>query len=228
DRKLSDYSDALRFEMFAITLLTNVEYDPKKPFRVSPSAIWDLGESDKDTGKPEASKLESGFKFKEAIEAYLDRLQKRLHEISEVPMVNTADMNTGGINEMALKLLYSSIISKTQRAWIVWQSRLQTLNEYILRYMKARQNHPRFKYDKEWLAQVDDNYGSKIIFGLPLPEDQKALVEQLGEEIAHEMESIKGAIIRSGKENPEVKFMEILQERNLKRQVQDPYNESNE
>ncbi len=94
--------------------------------------------------------------------------------------------------------------------------------------MKARQDHPRFKYDKEWLAQVDDYYGSKIIFGLPLPEDQKALVEQLGEEIAHEMESIKGAIIRSGKENPEVKFMEILQERNLKRQVQDPYNETNE
>ncbi|WP_046132554.1 phage portal protein [Bacillus sp. TH008] len=231
DRKLSDYSDALRFEMFAITLLTNVEYDPKNPFKIAPGAIWDLGETSKEIGEPDAKKLESGFKFKEAIEAYLDRLQKRLHEISEVPMVNTADMNTGGINDMALKLLYSSIISKTQRAWIVWQSRLQTLNEYILRYMKARQDHPRFKYEKEWLAQVDDNYGSKIVFGLPLPEDQKALVEQLGEEIANEMESIKGAIVRSGKDNPEAKFMEILQERNLKKQAEDPYTaaqESNE
>lgn len=138
-------------------------------------------------------------------------------------MVNTADLNTGGINDLALKMLYSSIISKTQRAWIVWQSRLQTLNEYILRYMKARQEHPRFKYEKEWLAKVDSNYGSKIVFGLPLPEDQKALVEQLGEEIAYELESVKGAITRSGKENAEVKFMEILQERNLKKQVGDPY-----
>lgn len=226
DRKLSDYSDALRFEMFAITLLTNVEEDPKNPLRISPSAKWNLGDGDKENGTPEAKKLESGFKFKEAIEGYLDRMYEALHEISEVPIVNTADMKTGGINDMALKLLFSSIISKTQRSWIIWQSRLQTLNEYILRYMKARQDHPRFKYDKEWLAQVDEYYYSEIVFGLPLPQDQAALVTQLGEEIATEIESIKGAITRSGKENAEAKLMEIIAERNLMRRTQDPYNEN--
>jgi hypothetical protein len=239
DRKLSDYSDAIKFEMFAITLLKNVEMDPKKPFSVSPSAIWDLGESDKDVGDPTASRLESGFKFKEAIESYLDRMYKALHEKSDVPIVNTADMNTGGINDMAVQLLFSKIISKTQRAWVIWQSRLQLLNEYILRYMKARQDHGRFKYDNEWLAEVDEYYDSKIVFGLPLPQDQKALIEQLNLEITSDMESIKGAITRSGKENAEAKFMEILAERNLIRdntqQATDPYrdvitrdNETNE
>lgn len=228
DRKLSDYSDALRFEMFAITLLTDVEEDPKNPLKVSPSAKWNLGDSDKDSGTPEAKKLESGFKFKEAIEGYLDRMYEALHEISEVPIVNTADMKTGGINDMALKLLFSSIISKTQRSWIIWQSRLQTLNEYILRYMKARQDHPRFKYDTEWLAQVDEYYYSKIVFGLPLPQDQAALVTQLGEEVSSQIESIKGAITRSGKENAEAKLMEIIAERNLMRQTQDPYAETSE
>ena len=53
----------------------------------------------------------------------------------------------------------------------------------------------------------------------------KALIEQLGDEISNEIESIKGAITRSGKENAEQKFMEIMQERMLKRQSQDPYNE---
>lgn len=225
DRKMSDYSDALRFEMFAITLLMNVNEDPKNPLRISPSAKWDLGDSD-DGNNPEAKKLESGFKFKETIEAYLNRMYEALHEISEVPVVNTSDMKTGGINDMALKLLFSSIISKTQRSWIIWQSRLQTLNEYILRYMKARQEHSRFKYDKKWLAQVDEYYYSKIIFGLPLPQDQKALVEQLAEEIATQIESIKGAITRSGKENAEAKLMEIIAERNLMQQAQDPYNEN--
>lgn len=225
DRKMSDYSDAIRFEMFAINLLVNVEEDPKNPLQIAPGAKWNLGDGDKESGVPSASKLESGFKFKETIEAYLDRLQKRLHEKAEVPIVNTADMNTGGINDMAVQLMFSSIISKTQRAWVIWQSRLQTLNEYILRYMKARQEHPRFKYDKEMLAMVDNYYSSEIIFGLPLPQDQKALIEQLGEEISNEIESIKGAITRSGKENAEQKFMEIIQERQLKRQTQDPYKE---
>ena len=77
---MSDYSDALRFEMFAITLLTNVDEDPKNPLQVAPGAKWDLGDGAEETGEPSAKKLESGFRFKETIEAYLDRLQKRLHE----------------------------------------------------------------------------------------------------------------------------------------------------
>lgn len=225
DRKLSDYSDALRFEMFAITLLKNVDEDPKNPLQYSPAAKWNLGDGDKEIGEPNATRLESGFKFKEAIETYLDRMYKALHELSEVPIVNTSEMKTGGINDVALQLMYSTIISKTQRSWVIWQSRLQTLNEYILRYMKARQEHPRFKYDKEWLDSIDDNYSNEIVFNLPLPQDQAALVTQLSNEIASDMESIKGAITRSGKENAEAKLMEILAERNLMKRNDDPYNE---
>jgi hypothetical protein len=223
DRKLSDYSDALRFEMFAITLLMNVEEDPKNPLKVAPSAKWNLGSAMKEEGQPEAKRLESQFKFKDAIETYLDRMYEALHEISEVPSVNTSEMKTGGINDMALKLLFSAIISKTQRSWITWQSRLQTLNEYIIRYAKARVDHPKFKYGAELLSKLDDEYYSEIIFGLPLPQDQKALVEQLGEEIATQIESIKGAIVRSGKENAEAKLMEIIAERQLMRKKEDPY-----
>lgn len=228
DRKLSDYSDALRFEMFAITLLINVDEDPKNPLKISPSAKWNLGDNGGEGNNPDAKRLESGFKFRESIESYLDRLYEALHEISEVPIVNTAEMKTGGINDMALKLLFSSIISKTQRAWVTWQSRLQTLNEYALRYLKARQEHVRFKYDKELVKLIDDNYSNEIIFGLPLPQDQAALITQLGDEIANNIESIKGAIIRSGKENAEAKLMEIIEERDLMRRRQDPYNEGYE
>src|SRR5690625_5060671 len=134
-------------------------------------------------------------------------------------------MKTGGINDMALKLLFSSIISKTQRAWVTWQSRLQTLNEYTLRYLQARKDHTNFKYDESLVNLIEDNYNSEIIFGLPLPQDQQALVAQLGDEIASQIESIKGAITRSGKENAEAKLMEIIEERDLMRRRQDPYNE---
>lgn len=226
DRKLSDYSDALRFEMFAITLLTNVDEDPKNPLKKSPAAVWNLGDGDNESGIPKAEKLEGGFEFKEAIDSYIDRMYEAMHEISEVPIVNTADMKTGGINDVALQLLFSAIISKTQRAWVIWQSRLRLLNEYILRYMKARKDHVRFKYEREWVDELDDYYYSDIIFNLPTPQDRAALITQLSDEIAMNIESIKGAITRSGKENAEAKFMEILQERNLMRVQGDPYNEA--
>lgn len=225
NKKLSDYSDAIRFEMFAITLLMNVDND--KGLNVAPGAMWNLqGAGGLLEGeRPDAKKLESNFKFKEAVEAYLDRLYANLHKIAEVPSVNTAEMNVGGINDMAVKLLFSSIISKTQRSWIVWKSRLQLINEYILRYMIARKDDAKFKYDTDLVDLIDENFDNTVHFRLPLPEDQVALIERLTSEMASDLESIKGALARKGVENPEAKLMEILAERRLIKSEQDPYNE---
>jgi len=156
NKKLSDYSDAIRFEMFAITLLLNV--DSANGLQTAPGAMWHLqsGSGSLEGERPDAKKLESNFRFKDATEAYLDRLYANLHKIAEVPSVNTAEMSVGGINDMAVKLLFSSIISKTQRSWVVWQSRLQQINEYILRYMKARRDDPRFAYDLDLVDQIGD------------------------------------------------------------------------
>lgn len=229
NKKLSDYSDAIRFEMFAITLLLNVDND--RNLKVAPGAMWNLqGAGGLLEGeRPDAKKLESNFKFKEATEAYLDRLYANLHKVAEVPSFNAADMNVGGINDMALKLLYSSIISKTQRSWVIWRSRLQLVNEYILRYMKARKDDPRFAYDRELVDLIDDNYDNTVHFRLPLPEDQMELIDRLTTEMASNLESIKGALSRKGVENPEAKLMEILSEQRFMRKElalqKDPYNE---
>ena len=228
NKKLSDYSDAIRFEMFAITLLMNVDND--KGLQVAPGAMWNLqGAGGLLEGeRPDAKKLESNFKFKEATEAYLDRLYANLHKIAEVPSVNTAEMNVGGINDMAVKLLFSSIISKTQRSWVVWKSRLQLINEYILRYMKARRDDPKFAYDRDLVDLIDDNYDNTVHFRLPLPEDQAELINRLTTEMASDLESIKGALARKGVENPEAKLMEILAERKLIRKESDPYSGADE
>jgi hypothetical protein len=225
NRKLSDYSDAIRFEMFAITLLMNVDND--KGLQVAPGAMWNLqGAGGLLEGeRPDAKKLESNFKFKEATDAYLDRLYANLHRIAEVPSANTSEMKTGGINDMAVKLLFSSIISKTQRSWVVWKSRLELINEYILRYMKARVDDGRFAYDRALVEQIDDNFDNTVHFRLPLPEDQAALIDRLTVEMSSDLESIKGALARKGVENPEAKLMEILAEKRLIKSEQDPYNE---
>lgn len=227
NRKLSDYSDAIRFEMFAITLLMNVDND--KGLQVAPGAMWNLqGAGGLLEGeRPDAKKLESNFKFKDATEALLDRLYANLHKIAEVPSVNTAEMNVGGINDMAVRLLFSTIISKTQRSWIVWKSRLELINEYILRYMKARQDDTKFVYDVELVEMIDENYDNTVHFRLPLPEDQLELINRLTLEMSSDLESIKGALARKGVDNPEAKLMEIIAERKLirneERTTTDPY-----
>jgi len=223
NRKLSDYSDAIRFEMFAITLLMNVDND--KGLQVAPGAMWNLqGAGGLLEGeRPDAKKLESNFKFKEATEALLDRLYANLHKVAEVPSVNTAEMNVGGINDMAVKLLFSSIISKTQRSWVVWRSRLELINEYILRYMKARSDDSRFIYDSDLVDMIDGNYDNTVHFRLPLPEDQAELITRLTTEMTSDLESIKGALSRKGVDNPEAKLMEILAEKRLIRSEEDPY-----
>ncbi|SET69037.1 Phage portal protein, SPP1 Gp6-like [Oceanobacillus limi] len=226
NKKLSDYSDAIRFEMFAITLLMGVDND--KGLKVAPGAMWNLqGDGGLLEGeRPDAKKLESNFKFKDATESYLDRMYSNLYKIAEVPSVNTAEMKTGGVNDQAVKLMHRTIISKTQRSWVVWKSRLQLLNEYILRYMEARVDDPRFSYDRKLVEQMDDDrYDNVVHLRLPLPEDQNELVERLTSEMSADLESIKGALARKGVENPEAKLMEILAEEKLMKQEEDPYNE---
>lgn len=227
NRKFSDYSDALRFSMFSIKVLTDVDVDPKDPLKVAPSAVWNLGNTDGEGKTPKAQNLESTFNFDTTLNTYIDRLYAAMRELSEVPSFNASELNAGGLNDYAVQVMFSAIISKTQRAWIIWQAGLQQLNRYILRYMQARQDHERFSYDKTLLATaVDGNdYDSKIIFGLPLPTDQKALIEQLSEEISNDIESTKGAIARSGKSNPEAKLAEIMAERAMMQKAEDPYNE---
>jgi hypothetical protein len=207
-RSMSDASDALRFNMFAIKVLAGAGPDGAKGLKVAPNAVWS-------TSNPEskAQVLESTFQYSDALKDFLMRLENLMHLLADVPDVTPEKMQGFGVvSGVALKLLYSDLVSATQQAWTVWKSRLQKSNEYIFRMVEtySGSKDPFYSYSS---GDIDGKYKTRIIPHLPLPEDemQKIQIEQM--KLAASLQSVRGAMQEIGVENPDLLIAEAIGER---------------
>ncbi len=224
--KISDNSDSLRFGMFAIKVVLNAMLpDPEdikegkaQPLQIAPNALWALngdGELPAD-----AKTIEHNFNYKEALKDHLEMVMSLMHKLADVPNVSPDQVKgMGQMSGFALKLLYGSIISATNRSMIIWEPRLQRLLGkalYMLNKYETR-NH----YDQDWVKDAD--LGSilsgeidslvEVATQMPLPENEAELVDLQMKKVVATLESIKGAMDALGVENPEQKLAEILAEK---------------
>src|SRR5699024_5081852 len=161
--------------------------------------------------QPEVKKVESGFKWKEAFKDQYARVKAAMHEISGLPQIVPQELNFGGLNGEALRILFHDIISDTEEHWLAWNYDLAELHEKSIRYLQARVNHEKFSYDKEVVRSVDD-YENEMRFVLPLPDNRKDLVDLIGDEMLHGLESKAGGMERLGIDNIAAKMQGIENE----------------
>jgi len=219
NKKYSDSSDALRFEMFAITILLNINEftDAKnkgKP-KTAAGAIWNLmgGVKGADVVSPEIFKLESKFAYRETLKNHLDNLRNVLFELCSVVQINpdTID-NLGNLSGVALKLMYASLISKTNTKNTIWTPKLEQMYGDSL---KMRSAYEAYSYPEE--------LDIEIISHMPIPMNEKEEVEIAIQKISAGLSSVKREMDNLGIENPELVMAEILAEQ----QEQDKrYNDS--
>jgi hypothetical protein len=125
----------------------------------------------------------------------------------------------GQLSGFAIKLLYGSIISATNRNMIIWGPRLERLFGKAL-YMLNKYDSRRH-YGAELLRLADlTNITLNNLDGLvgvktqmPIPENETELIDREMKKIAGLLESLKGAMDNLGVENPEAKLAEILFEK---------------
>lgn len=209
NKTMSDATDSLRFSMFAVTVLLNAPPDAENMVKVSPQEVWNLGGEGVD-----AKKLESSFNYSGALADFLTRLENVMHMIGEVPDITPDRIKGFGlVSGVALKLLYSDLVSATQRSWRIWKSRLTLVNEYILRMLEIYQATPEFPYNDLPISSIQGNYENRIIPHLPLPENETEIVSLEIQKMANSLQSVKGAMQRTGEQFPERKIAEILSER---------------
>ena len=219
-----DAIDSLKFEMFPITSLLNVAEGTADKMEIAPGAVIEARGSG-DTQQPEVKKVESGFKWKEAFKDQYARVKAAMHEISGLPQIVPQELNFGGLNGEALRILFQDIISDTEEHWLAWEHGLAELHEKSIRYLQARTDDAKFSYDKKVVKSVKD-YHTEMKFQLPLPDNRKDLVDLLGAEMMNELESQAGAMERLGVNNVDVKKQEIAKERIQKALESDPYGAS--
>lgn len=206
-----DAIDSLKFEMFSMTAVLNTSPGTAEKMEIAPGAVIEARGA-QDGLVPEIRKIESGFRWKEAFKDQYMRVKSSMHEISGLPQIVPQEMNFGGMNSEAMRLLFHDIISDTEEHWLTWGYALQELHEKSIKYLQARTSDSNFVYDKDVIRGIEDYY-TEVKFQLPLPDNRRELVELLALEVGTELESKKGAMERLGVDNITVKKQEIMIEK---------------
>lgn len=218
-----DAIDSLRFEMFPMTAVLNAPPGTAEKMQIAPGATVEAS-GHKEGVSPDVKKIESGFRWKEAFKDQYMRVKGAMHEVSGLPQVVPQELNFGGLNGEALRVLFHDIISDTEEHWLTWEYGLEELHEKSIRYLQARLDEVNFAYDKDIVRSIED-YENEIHFVLPLPDNRKDLVELLADEMSNDLESQAGAMERLGVDNVIAKKAEIDNEKLHAKMIEDPYGE---
>jgi len=218
NKKYSDSSDALRFEMFAITILMNIKglSDAKGKagkLKTKAGAAYFLNSAGQGQFKSEIFKVESQFAYRETLKNHLDNLKNMMFELCSMVQINpdTID-NLGNLSGVALKLMFASLISKTNTKNTIWTPKLEQMYGDSL---KMRSAYETYSYPEE--------LDIEIISHMPIPMNEKEEVEIAIQKISAGLSSVKREMDNMGIENPELVMAEILAEQ----QEQDKrYNDS--
>ncbi len=226
ERKLSDNSDSLKFGMFAIKALINAALPTKEeiqsgeaePLRIAPDAVWTVygdGENSADI-----KTVEHKFEYKDALKDHLDTLLSLMHRLANVPDVAPDQIKGyGQLSGFAIKLLFGAIISATSQSMMVWRPRLNRLLGkalYMLNKYDTKQHYESDlvrSADLSGIAPGNLDDLVEIKTSMPVPENEKEIVELAVKKIAGLLQSVKGAMDDLGVENPEALLAEILTEK---------------
>lgn len=216
-----DAIDSLKFEMFSMTAVIDGPEGTADKMEVAPGSVLEI-RGEREGAKPDIKKVEGGFRWKEAFKDQYMRVKGAMHEVSGLPQIVPQELNFGGLNGEALRVLFHDIISDTEEHWLVWGYALTELHEKSVRYLQARADADKFGYDREEVRSISD-YTNEMRFVLPLPDNRKELVELLAEEMALGIESQAGGMERAGVDDVLAKKAEIEKERMQQREKEDPY-----
>lgn len=209
NKKYSDLSDSLKFDMFAVTVFLNAKVPTGKDGAVElknkAGAAWQLmGMSPTDNVRPEVFKLQGTFNYAETLKYHIDSLISCLFEFAEC--VNISSETVQGlpaISGIALKLLFASIVSKTNRKNLTWKAKLRDI------YFGAL----KLKQLYEGGYEIPDDLDIEIIIHDTLPQNELEELNVITQKLADGLISVESAMNELGVEDPALEIAKILAEK---------------
>jgi hypothetical protein len=210
-RKTSDLGDALKFELFPINILKNVLESEVDQFEIRPGALWNLVDGDSEH-PASADKLESSMANADHVKQYVDMLKEALHLFSGVPQTTRDKVDaTGQVSGVALKLMFTAIVSKSSRKLKYWLPRLERMYDYALR---TASTYEGLDYDPEEF-DLEVNAVPRV------PQNEMEELEKQAKRIEMLVAKVVTVLQEQGIEDPEEYLAEVLTER---RQIEDALN----
>jgi hypothetical protein len=201
-RKMSDSGDALKFELFAIKVIMNAIGSNIDDFAVAPGALWMINGDPENP--PDVKNLENNMSSMEYLNTYVDRLLDACHQFSGVPRATRDKMDAKGpISGVALKLMFTSIVSKCNRKMMYWKPALEQVYDHVLRTNAVYENFP---YDP-------DKFDLKLTANPRVPQNELEQLEIQATKINMLVKKTVDVMKEMGIKNPEEYLAEVLTER---------------
>jgi len=208
NKKYSDLSDSLKFDMFAITVFLNAKLpkgaDGKVQLKNKAGAAWEImGLSPTENLRPDVKKLQGTFSYTDTLTYHINSLVAALFEFAEAVNI-TPETVTGlpALSGIALKLLFATIISKTNRKNTVWKAKL---SEIYMGTLKLKQIYEGY--------DIPEDLNIEIITHIPMPANELEEVQIAVQKLAAGLSSVETEMNNLGIENAQEEIAKILAEK---------------
>lgn len=203
NRKLSDFSDALRFNMFGQDVIIDATEESVESVKVAPNSLLPLVSLDDKTA--DYKKVENTFSNAAPVQAYLQLLDDSMHEKLAIPQ---PEQIRSVVSAKAYKYLFTELIARCDEKWIDWEPVFIQLICLIIEACSKFQCYD--DWDETWntldyKVVIDRNY--------PIPEDVEDKKRLAMEEVNANVRSHRSYIKEfSTDEDHDNQFKEICED----------------
>ncbi|ENY8691673.1 TPA: phage portal protein [Clostridioides difficile] len=207
NRRVSDFSDALRFQMFGQTAIIDATEETVNKTKIAPNALMPLKSNDtNENGKQaQAKRVESSFSSAEPINMFLKRLEDSMSDKLSIPKPEQL-LNIPSAK--ALKYIYYDLIARCYEKWNDWEPGIKLLISLIIEACDKLNCYDN--YDKTW-TKLD--YLIVLEKKFPIPEDEEDNKRLAMEEVNNNVRSHRSYIKDFGSDDDyETSFNEVLED----------------
>lgn len=168
NKKISDFADALRFQMFGETYVIDGTPNTVNSIKIAPNALCPIASIDEQR-KASVEKKQSSFNSASPTDSYLERTEKDMYEQLSIPR---PEQLANVPSAKAMKYMYTELISRCEDKWNDWQSPLEKLIYFIVESctkLRCYENWNINWNDLDFKVQIQHNY--------PIPEDEDSKKE---------------------------------------------------
>ncbi|MZK53663.1 phage portal protein [Clostridium beijerinckii] len=207
NRRISDFADALRFQLFGAETVIDGNAEDVNNFTIAPNALHAVRTRDEllNSGKQATvQRQEYNIGNSAAMESYLDRAENDMNFALDMPKLS--DLNNIP-SAKAMIYLYNDLIARCGEKWNDWERPLLELIDFILEVGKVC--YPK-TFNAEWSSL---QYTKILKQNFPLPSDEDDKKTMAISEVKANVRSRKSYIKEfSDEEDSEKAFEEILEE----------------
>lgn len=206
NRRLSDFSDALRFQMFGGTSVIDGSEETVNNLVIAPNSLMAVETSStaKDSGQQaKISRVESSFSNAEPVMNFLELLSNSMGDKLCIPRKESLkDIPSA----KALKFLYNDLIARCDEKWKDWEPGIFKLIDLIV--FSCSELNCYEEFDRSWL---NIKYTKVLQKNFPIPNDEEDAKRLAIEEVNANVRSHRNYIKEYGNEEDyDEAFKEII------------------